>query len=139
MGTGMGTGCGVRLSPTWVGVQHPKAGTDPTPAHPQCGELGGRCSGGVLLRRRDRAALTALGAVNGQRLFLLLLEGILGRDRLVRAACSQHCCLLPSPRPGPDSALTYIVLVPHGIELLQLLGPIPGLLLGDICKGKDPD
>lgn len=40
MGTGMGMGCGVRLSPTWVGVQHPKAGTDPTPAHPQCGELG---------------------------------------------------------------------------------------------------
>lgn len=58
------------------------------------------------------------------------------RDRQVRAVRSQPSCSPPSPCPGPDSAPTYIVLVPHGIELLQLLGPIPGLLLGDICEGK---
>lgn len=112
-----GTGCGVRLSPTCVGVQLPKAGTDPTPVHPQCRELGGQGSGGVLQQGSDRAALTALGAVNRQRLFLLLLEGILWRERAVRAACPS--IVAPAQRsPGPDSALTYIILVPHGIELL---------------------
>lgn len=96
--------------------------------------------GGVLRqgRDRDREALTALGAVNRQRLFLLLLEGVLGRERAVRAVCSRRCCPPRSPRPAPHPVPPYIVLVPHGIELLQLLGPIPGLLLGDICKGKDP-
>lgn len=65
----------------------------------------------------NRAALTALGAVNRQRLFLLLLESILWRERAVSAAYPGIAA--PAQRsPGPDPALTYIILVPHGIELL---------------------
>lgn len=56
--------------------------------------LGAWGNGGALQWGRDRAALTALGAVNGQRLFFLLLEGILGRDRLLRTAALQHHCPL---------------------------------------------
>lgn len=34
---------------------------------------------------------------------------------------------------SPD---THLILVPHGIQLLQLLGPVAGLLFRDVWKGS---
>lgn len=30
--------------------------------------------------------------------------------------------------------VTHLVLVTHGVQLLQLLGPVPSLLLRDVCE-----
>lgn len=46
-----------------------------------------------------------------------------------------HVSLERLCQEGP-LAVTHLILVTHGIELLQLLGPVARLLLRDVCKPK---
>lgn len=129
---------GMRLSPTWVGVQHPKAGTDPAPVCPQCRERGEMGQRGGPAAGQGQGSTYSTGSCGRAEAFPAPPGRHTG-ERKAGEGCLLTAPLPPAQRPRPDSALPYIVLVPHGIELLQLLGPIPGLLLGDICKGKGPE